>query len=154
DADGILRVSAREQTTGKQASVEVKPSYGLSDQEIERMLLDSYEHAEQDLKLRQLQLERVEADRVLLALESALRADGELLSVEERAAIDAAQARLREARAGEDNHRIHQAIEELDAAARGFAERRVNRGLEKAIAGKRVAEVEERVGQAQAVRSR
>src|SRR6185295_7001317 len=87
DADGILSVAAREETTGKEANVQVKPSYGLTDEQIEQMLLDSYDHAEDDLKKRQLVEARVEAERILAALEGALKADGHLLDAAERAVV-------------------------------------------------------------------
>ena len=113
DADGLLRVGAEELVTGIRAEVEVKPSYGLTDEEVERMLLDSYEHAEEDLKNRQLLSERIEAQRILAATRSAMEGDPELLTDEVRAAIDEAMAALESAAAGDDHRAIHRAVEAL-----------------------------------------
>src|SRR5256712_13889680 len=104
DADGILHVTAREETTGQEASIDVKPSYGLSDEEIERMLLESYEHAEEDVRTRLLAEQRVEADRILAATRAALAPDGHLLEAgaagrPERGGIQAAIAALERAAA-------------------------------------------------------
>jgi molecular chaperone HscA len=142
DADGILRVMAKELTTGVEASIQVKPSYGLTDEEVERMLLDSYEHAEEDMKARLLLTERVEADRILAATRAALAADGDLLDDATRAAMEAAVAELERRKAGDDHRAIHAAIEALDLAGKPFAEARMNRSIERAMAGRRVDEVE------------
>jgi molecular chaperone HscA len=145
DADGILSVSAREETTGQEAKVQVKPSYGLTDEQIEQMLLDSYEHAEEDLKRRMLTEARVEAERILAALRGALAADGKLLDAQERADVDRHVASLAEAVRGEDHRAIRNRTEALDLATKTFAERRMNEGIARAIAGKQVGAIEKQV---------
>jgi molecular chaperone HscA len=142
DADGILRVTAREETTGKEAHVEVKPSYGLTDDEVERMLLDSFAHAEDDVKTRLLVEQRVEADRITAAVQAALADTPELATPEDRAAIDAAVAAVGRARAGTDHLAIRDAVEALDHASKEFAGRRMNRAFEAGLRGKSVAAVE------------
>jgi molecular chaperone HscA len=142
DADGILRVTAREETTGKEAKVEVKPSYGLTDEELERMLLDSFAHAEEDVKKRLLAEQRVEADRIAAALRVALADTPELVTDADRVAIDAATVALANARAGTDHQAIRAAIEALDQASKDFAARRMNRAFEAGLRGKTVAAVE------------
>ena len=141
DADGLLRVSAEEQVTGIRAEVEVKPSYGLTDEEVERMLLDSYENAEADLRNRALASERVEAARILAATRDAIARDPELLTDDVRQAIERALAGLEEAAAGDDHRAIHRAIEELDRASHPFAEARMNRAVQAAVRGRDVDEV-------------
>jgi molecular chaperone HscA len=141
DADGLLGVSAREQTTGIEAHIDVKPSYGLSDGEIEKMLRDSIAHAQDDMALRNLREQQVEADRVLIAVQAALDADGtRLLSAEERVRIDAALDTLRAARDGGDGQRIKQAIADADRETREFATRRMDESVRAALAGHRVDE--------------
>jgi len=143
DADGLLSVTAREETTGVEAGIQVKPSYGLTDNEIETMLRDSLEHAEEDVAARNLREQQVEADRVLEALEAALASDGDtLLSGEERAAIEEAMDSLRRAREGSDHHAIKAAIEATDRATADFAARRMDANVRKALAGHRVEEFE------------
>ena len=102
DADGILRVSARELTTGLEQKIQVKPTYGLAEDEIERMLVESIEHAEDDVTERFVREWRVEGDRILASLESAFRLDGELVSAEERRAVEERMRGLRDAMAGTD----------------------------------------------------
>jgi len=145
DADGILSVSAREETTGQEAKVQVKPSYGLTDEQIEQMLLDSYEHAEEDLKRRMLTEARVEAERILAALRGALAADGALLNPAERADVDQRVASLAEAVRGEDHRAIRNRTEALDVATKTFAERRMNKQIQSAIGGHDVGEIEKKV---------
>ena len=145
DADGILHVRAREESTGLEANVDVKPSYGLTDEEVERMLVESYEHAEEDKGRRLLLTEQVEADRILAATRAGLQADADLLEPEVEAAIRVATAALEAARAGTDHRAIHEAIEALDQAGQPFAERRMNRSLERAMAGRRLEEVEQKL---------
>jgi molecular chaperone HscA len=142
DADGILQVMAREEVSGAEARVDVKPSYGLTDEEVERMLLESYEHAEEDKRARLLASERVEAKGILAAIGAALRDDGALCDPEVRRAIDAAVAALEAAVAGEDHRAIHDAAVALDEAARPFAEARMNRSIDRAVRGRRVEELE------------
>jgi molecular chaperone HscA len=141
DADGLLTVSARELTTGTQTAVEVKPSYGLSPDEVERMLLESYEHAEADLRERQLRTERVEAEQVLAMTRAAIERDPELLPEGAREAIEAAMAEVERAMAGADHLVIRRAVEALDVVSRPFAEARMNRAVREAVRGKRVDEV-------------
>lgn len=145
DADGILRVTAREETTGIEASVSVKPSYGLSDEQVEKMLLESFAHAEEDVKTRQLSEQRVEADRILAAVRAAMAASPELLTDEDRQRIEGAVTTLEAAKGGIDHRAIRAAIEGLDAASKDFAGRRMNRALEEGLRGRTVGEVEAEV---------
>jgi molecular chaperone HscA len=141
DADGLLSVTAEEQTQGITSSIEVKPSYGLSDREIETMLKDSITCAAEDRDARRLREEQVDADRVLEALQAALASDGEqLLDADERARIDAAAVRLAEQRAGTDYRAIKQAIEAVEKASSAYVERRMNRSIRKAMAGHTIDE--------------
>ena len=141
DADGLLNVTAEEQTQGVTSSIEVKPSYGLGDNEIETMLRDSMEYAAADRDARRLREEQVEADRVLEALQSALAADGDsLLDAEERSAIDAATAVLAEQRSGSDYRTIRRAIEAVEKASSAYVERRMNSSIRDAMAGHKVDE--------------
>lgn len=137
DADGLLHVSAREQGSGVEAQVQVKPSYGLADEEIARMLQDSFNTAEQDIKARALAEARVEAERMLLATQSALDADGQLLDPAERTEVEGLMARLRElAQASEDAAAVDAAVQDLAKGTEAFAARRMNEGIRKALAGK------------------
>jgi molecular chaperone HscA len=145
DADGLLTVSAREATTGAEAKVEVKPSYGLGEGEVERMLRESLDQAHADMTRRLLVEARVEADRTLLALDGALRADGDLLRPEDRAAIEASMVRTREAAAETDRDAILAAIEALERAAAGFAQARMDRGIARALSGVGIDELAERL---------
>jgi molecular chaperone HscA len=141
DADGLLSVTAEEQTQHVKSSIEVKPSYGLNDAEITAMLKDSMEHAREDMGVRRLREEQVEADRVLEALHSALAEDGDrLLDEAERRAIEAAAATLADARNGTDYRAIRTAIEAVEQASSSYVERRMNSSIRKAIAGHRVDE--------------
>jgi molecular chaperone HscA len=142
DADGILRVSAREQLTGIENSIEVKPSYGLTDEEVERMLMDSFEHAEEDLARRNLQVERVEAERILSATRAAMAKDPELLDDATRQATETAMTHLEEVARGTDHVAIRAAVEALDRASKPFAELRMNRAVSAAVRGKRVGDME------------
>jgi len=142
DADGILRVAAREETTGQEASIEVKPSYGLTDDEVEKMILDSFAHAEDDVKARLLAEQRVEADGIVAAARAAMQDAPELLEDGEREAIDAALKGVEAARAGSDHHAIRQAVEALDHASKPFATRRMNRALEQGFRGRAVDAVD------------
>ncbi|MBN1210932.1 MAG: Fe-S protein assembly chaperone HscA [Myxococcaceae bacterium] len=140
DADGILSVTAKEQSTGVTQSITVKPSHGLTEEEIERMLIDSIDHAEEDLQLRQLREQRVEAERVLMDAEKQLGEHGALLQQEERAAIDAAMARVRELAKGDDSHALKVAIHALDETSRPFVERVMNQAIRQVVAGHSVEE--------------
>ncbi|MGC9985163.1 MAG: Fe-S protein assembly chaperone HscA [Polyangia bacterium] len=146
DADGLLGVSAREETTGKESSIRVKPSYGLTDDEVERMIRDSFAHAEQDVGERLLAVERVEADRILQATRAALAASADLLVEGERAAIEAAVGALETSKAGRDHLAIRAAIAALDAASKDFATRRMNQALQQGLRGQDIGAVESKVG--------
>jgi molecular chaperone HscA len=138
DADGLLAVSAREQASGVEAAITVKPSYGLSDGEIARMLQDSFAHAADDMAARALAEAQVEADQVTTATRAALAADGDLLTVDERAAIDAALAEVAHCRAGADHHALVAATHALNRATGDFAARRMDRGVARALTGQRI----------------
>lgn len=142
DADGLLTVHARERTTGIEQQVEVKPSYGLTDDEIEAMLLAAYDHGESDVEARLLAERRVEAERVLMATEKALREDGDLLSDAARTRIDAAIGAIRTAHGGTDPRRLLATIDALDDATHDFAGRRMDRSIQKALAGRDVGAIE------------
>jgi len=147
DADGLLTVSAEERTTGVAQRVEVKPSYGLSHEDMADMLYDSMDNAEADMNLRLLTEARVEARRGVLALEAALAKDGKLLSDEERAAIGAARARLETAMEGQSRDEVNAAAEALETLSKPFAERRMDRGIREALSGMSMGELENRVGE-------
>lgn len=141
DADGLLSVSAREQHSGVEASVDVKPSYGLGDDQIAQMLQDSFKSADEDMLLRALREEQVEAERIVLATESALNADAALLSDAERAEVVALLEQVRRAAAGSDHHAIKAAVDALANGTEEFAARRMDRSVRQALAGKRLDEV-------------
>jgi len=139
DADGLLNVAAREQGSGAEAQIDVKPSYGLSDQQIAQMLQDSFSTAQSDMRARALVEARVDADRLLLATRSALQADADLLEPGERTEIDAAMATLQTPAAGDDAAAIEAAGKALAHATEGFAAQRMNRGIARALSGKNIA---------------
>ena len=138
DADGLLSVSARERTTGVEAAITVKPSYGLADTEIARMLQESQAHAAEDMEARALGEAQVEAERMLAATMSALDADSDLLAPEERAEIDAAMAPVRRLVAGADRHALSAAVAALNRATEEFAARRMDRSVAGVLAGRSV----------------
>jgi molecular chaperone HscA len=143
DADGLLSVSAQEVTSGVSADIVVKPSYGLTDTEIEAMLRASTEHAREDIELRMLKEQQVEARRVIEALDAALAQDGDaLLSAEERAGIvrqrDALAANLESAATGD----LKRMIRSVEAASEFYVARRMNRGVQQALTGKQIDEVD------------
>ncbi len=141
DADGLLSVSAEEQNSGVKAHIEVKPSYGLTDNEIETMLRASMDHAQGDMEARRLREQQVEADRVLEALQAALKQDGDkYLDSSERKTIDAAAKVLGDARAGDNHRAIKVAIEKLEAVSTIFVDRRMNANIHQAMAGHAVDE--------------
>jgi molecular chaperone HscA len=142
DADGLLTVAAEEKTTGVKAHIEVKPSYGLSEDDMARMLRDSLENAREDMERRLLIEARVEAQRVLLALDAALAVDGALARPEERQTMEKAAQRLKAAIAGEDRDLINGLVEELEKAGKPFAQRRIDRAINSALAGHRLDEIE------------
>jgi len=141
DADGLLAVSAREEISGAEASITVKPSYGLGDEEVARMLTESFSTAEGDMRLRSLRESGVEAERMLLATRSALAADGDLLSIDEQASIQALMAALEARREGDDHHVIDAAVEALAKGTEAFAAERMNRGIRRALAGRSIEEI-------------
>jgi molecular chaperone HscA len=138
DADGLLSVSAREQTSGVAAEVIVKPSYGLADGDITRMLQESFSSAEEDKAARALREERLEADRLLEALRSAMAADRELLTEAEQASIHASMSELSRIKQTDDHNAIAAAVKSLSQATDDFAARRMNRSITEALKGKSV----------------
>jgi molecular chaperone HscA len=138
DADGLLAVSAREQVSGAEATITVKPSYGLSDAEITRMLQDSQAHAADDMAARALAEAQVEADQLVAATDAALAADGDLLDAAERAAVEAVRDRLVACRGAGDRRAIVAATEALNRATTEFASRRMNRSVARALKGRQV----------------
>ena len=141
DADGLLSVTAMEKSTGIEASIQVKPSYGLTDGEIASMIKDSMSYAEQDVQARMLAEQKVEAARVLESLVSALAADAALLSAAERQAIDDAAEQVRAAAAGDDADAIKEAIKNIDTQTQEFAARRMDQSVRIALKGQSVDEV-------------
>ncbi|MCT8557139.1 Fe-S protein assembly chaperone HscA [Glaesserella parasuis] len=142
DADGLLSVTAMEKSTKVQASIQIKPSYGLTDEEVTEMIKSSMTNAKQDMEARQLAEQRVEADRVIDSVVIALQEDGaELLSVDEFKGIEAELQKLIYAKQGTDRQAIQQGIKDLDLATQEFAARRMNLSIQKALAGKAVDEV-------------
>jgi molecular chaperone HscA len=121
--------------------VTVKPSYGLSDDEVTRMLGEGFGHAEEDMAARALREAQVDADRLLAAIATALAADGGLLSPAERATIERASSELRAARAGADRFAIEDALKTLSQATEEFAAERMNRGIKRALAGRRIEDL-------------
>ena len=139
DADGLLSVSAEETVSSVRSSIEVKPSYGLQEGEIETMLRDSFTHAKEDISARALREQQVDADRVLESLAAALAADGDaLLSTTERDVIDVNINQLQQARMGGDIKAIKQAIENLDQVTDGYAQRRMDASVKKVLTGHRL----------------
>jgi Fe-S protein assembly chaperone HscA len=141
DANGILQVQAREQRTAKAASIEVKPSYGLTEADVEQMVEDSFTYAEADVETRLLIETRNEADTVLTHVERALRQAGPLVDAEERRAIDAAVAALRHARQGQDRDAIRERTTELNRATEHLAERMMDTALKGALGTRRAEEI-------------
>lgn len=141
DADGLLSVSAREQTTGHEARIEVKPSYGLTDNEISEMLKDGFSHAREDASLRALRELQVEARRLLEAIHSALIGSAEILSPGERARIDAAMLHLQNVVDSDDRPVIDAAMNALSDATNAFAARRMDQSVQQAFTGKNIDQV-------------
>ena len=138
DADGLLSVSARESTTGVEAAIAVKPSYGLTDEQITQMLKDSFEHAREDVHLRALKEQQVEGGRMIEATEAALREDADLLSAKELAAVHAELEALRKTLSCTDHRTIKSAVERVNRATEAFAGRRMDRSIKRALAGRKV----------------
>ena len=141
DADGLLCVSAKELGSGVEASVVVKPSYGLADNQIADMLKDGFSSAESDMAARSLREARVEAERMTLATRAALAADGELLDEAERSLIEALLVELAAIAAGEDHAAIDSAVERLAEGTEGFAAARMNRGIQAALTGRKLNDI-------------
>jgi molecular chaperone HscA len=141
DADGLLNVSAHEQISGVEARIDVKPSYGLGDDQIAKMLQDSFTTADVDMKSRALVEARVDSDRMVLATQSALAADADLLTEADRAQIDALMTAVSTARPLEDPALIEAVTQALAKGTEAFAAMRMNRGIQKALAGKNIATV-------------
>jgi molecular chaperone HscA len=141
DADGLLSVSARELTAGVEAAVVVKPSYGLSDGEVARMLQEGFSTAEADMRARALREAQVDAERLALATRSALAVDGDLLNAAERAGIEQHLAALDAARQGGDAAAVRSALDALADSTEAFAAARMNRSIRSALTGRRVEEV-------------
>ncbi|MEY4140067.1 MAG: hypothetical protein RLZZ371_2249 [Pseudomonadota bacterium] len=141
DADGLLSVSAREQGSGVEAQIAVKPSYGLGDEQIARMLQESFSTAEADMQARAVTEARVDADRMILATVSALNADGDLLDDVQRADIDRLMQDVQAARTLEDAKAIEAITLALAHGTEAFAALRMNRGIQKALAGKNIATI-------------
>jgi molecular chaperone HscA len=138
DADGLLSVKAQEKSTGVEASIVVKPSYGLADADIERMLRDSFTHAREDVHARALAEHRVDGQRLLEATRSALQADQALLNGEELKLIEEAVAELERRLAGADHRAIKQAVDALNRATDEFAARRMDEGIRRALSGRQI----------------
>ncbi len=138
DADGLLAVSAREQTTGVESSITVKPSYGLSDDEIAAMLKDSMSHAKDDAQRRALKEAQVEAQRLIEATQAALKEDAHLLSAEEIARIEASIAKLQTLMLGDNRRHINLAMDDLGYETQEFAHRRMDQSVKRALAGRKV----------------
>lgn len=142
DADGLLSVSAEEKSTGVQAEIQVKPSFGLSDDQVAQMLKDSMSNAKEDMSARMLKEQQVEALRVLEALEASLATDGHLLAEDELNTLRGAMTELAQIRESADNpEQIKKAIEEVDQASSDFASRRMDESIKKALQGQSVDEV-------------
>jgi len=141
DADGLLSVSARELGSGVEASVVVKPSYGLAEDQIAQMLQDGFAHAEGDMAARSLREAKVDAQRMLLATRAALQVDAALLSDEEQQAIHALLAQLESAAAGDDAHVIEAAVEAVAEGTEVFAAARMNQGIRQALSGRTLDEI-------------
>jgi molecular chaperone HscA len=150
DADGLLSVSARETRSGVEASITVKPSYGLLDDDVARMLQDSYTSAAGDMVMRALREEQVEAERILLATQSALESDGDLMTVDEQGALAALVEKVRDAIARSSDETVaindrqeglHTAVQVLAHGTEEFAARRMDKSVRSALAGKKLSEV-------------
>jgi molecular chaperone HscA len=152
DENSLLAVTARELTTGNEQTVEVKPSHGLDDETVERMLIEALDHGEDDLMARRLAETKVEGQRVLLATNKALAADADLLTAEQLTTVRAAIGGLQKALAQNSSPgEIQNNIDALDAATHDWAGRRMDRAIAGAIAGRQVASVEEQVAHAAGV---
>ncbi len=138
DADGLLSVGAKEQLSGVEANIHVKPSYGLSDDQITTMLKEGFATAQEDMRARALVEARVDGDRMILATQSALQADGDVLSTEQREVIDTLMTHLRSSIDGDEAAAIDNATQALAKGTEAFAAERMNRSIQRALAGKNV----------------
>ena len=141
DADGLLAVSAREMTSGVEASIEVKPSYGLSDDAISQMLSDSLAHVQDDIEARKLREAIVDADSLRDATLAALRIDGDLLTADEASAIQQVLQQLEQAMASQTTLQVNQATHRLNKATEDFAARRMDRNIQRALKGQKISEL-------------
>lgn len=141
DADGLLSVVAREQSTGVEASVTVKPSYGLTDDEVTKMLSDGVSQADSDARARMLREQQVDAQQLVISVRAALKADGDLLSPDERRDVDARLIECEQAQSSEDEETVRLATEALSAVTEEFAARRMDRGIRAALAGRKLNEI-------------
>jgi molecular chaperone HscA len=141
DADGLLSVAAREMSTGVEAAVTVKPSYGLADEQIAQMLREGFSKAESDMAARSLREAQVEAERMVLATRSALKADGDLLGASERADIDALIEHTLQAARGPDADAVERSVKALGQGTEAFAALRMNQGIRHALAGRRLEDI-------------
>ncbi|HYN11376.1 MAG TPA: Hsp70 family protein, partial [Burkholderiales bacterium] len=139
DADGLLSVSARENSSGVEASVTVKPSYGLADADVERMLRASFEHAREDMHARALAEHRVEGQRLIDATRSAMQVDSNLLPEDERKVIEQKIISLEKLLPTTDHRAIKQASDALNRATEEFAGRRMDEGIKRALAGRKIS---------------
>jgi molecular chaperone DnaK (HSP70) len=147
DANGILHVSAREQRSGKEAQIEVKPTYGLTDDQVEQMILASFDHAQEDFRKRQVAEARVEADNILLALEKGRKSPAwQQLTNDEKRRIDLQQTELTQAKAGEDYKTVRAAIDALNEGTMRLAELMMDSAVSEAIKGKTMQGAGEKVG--------
>ena len=142
DADGLLAVTAKELTTGAEASIVVKPSYGLSDDEVASMLKDSMAHTKDDAVRRALKESQVEAQRLIEAVQSALKSDGELLSTEQLAKIEALIANLQITALGDNRRQITLSMDDLEAETKDFAAKRMDKSIHRAFSGKSIDELD------------
>ncbi|MEI7456769.1 MAG: Hsp70 family protein, partial [Nitrosomonadales bacterium] len=142
DADGLLNVAAREMTSGLEAAIVVKPSYGLSDAEITRMLQDSTQHAQDDMQARAQREQQTEANQLCDAVQNALAQDGDLLDLVQRAHIEEQMARLRDALQGGGQPLIKRAMTALNEATVSFAQARMDKSVTRALAGKNISDLD------------
>ncbi|MBA4503497.1 Fe-S protein assembly chaperone HscA [Marinobacterium marinum] len=142
DADGLLNVSAEELSTGARSSIQVKPSYGLSDDEITRMLKESYSHANEDLEARSLREQQVEAERIISALQAAILQDGELLTTDEHQLLEQAIATLEATLGSDDPRAIEKGVETLAQASDFFASRRMDQSISRALSGHSIEDID------------